>query len=247
MAQDEIQVRLRKIHRLINTVHEKSHPSPALTELYQKLDTLYGLHEASQQSVSRLGRLRSVFDTQIKLNEPKSESICINQLINEALDLFSANTLHLDIKVQLATNLPRISGFPSHLTHLLGHHIKETVQKCQSIPSGSNEVAKKFTLEIKTQMTTRQGKKGIEICFGDNTGRLPTPHETTESKNTSPSDDDDLIHELNQLLARLIQESHGISHIATIDSASQECHQKFFLPIHNISASQSSNFRHSDS
>ena len=72
LAHEEIQTRLRKVHRLNQAIHGQATDNEDVSRLYKEIDTLYGLQEASQQAAHRLGTLRAVLDTQLKLHENKS-------------------------------------------------------------------------------------------------------------------------------------------------------------------------------
>ena len=63
LAREEIQTRLRKVHRLNQVIHGQSRDNEDVIKLYKEIDTLYGLQEVSQ-AAHRLGALRSVLDTQ---------------------------------------------------------------------------------------------------------------------------------------------------------------------------------------
>ena len=120
---------LRKVHRLNQAIHGQARDNEDVSRLYKEIDTLYGLQEASQQAAHRLGTLRAVLDTQLKLHEDKSTSICINQIINDAVLIAASHTQNVSLTTTLDQNLPIITGYQSHLTHIVIYLLKDAANR----------------------------------------------------------------------------------------------------------------------
>ena len=238
IAQQEIQSRLRRIHQLNQSVHGTQPPSKDLTELYQELDTLYGLHEASQDATERLGALRSVLNTQLKLQENKSDALCINEIVRDTLVQAAGHTAHLTLQLHLTENLPSMSGYKSHISHLILFCLIDTSNRIASV-NGEAGGETKPSLTLMTNQATRRGIQGLEFSMIDSTGSFPEHNNRISNWKVSDFGDDKLIAELNHVLSKLILDSYGIEYTATIHRVTGECHQTLFLPLNSELSSQS--------
>ena len=230
LAHEEIQTRLRKVHRLNQAIHGQATDNEDVSRLYKEIDTLYGLQEASQQAAHRLGALRAVLDTQLKLHENKSLSLCINQIINDAVIIAASHTQNVALTTSLAQNLPIIAGYQSHLTHIVIYLLKDAANRIDcTLATTAGESSEHF-IRIETTAATHQGARGIEIHIRDSSDQTPGFAQGEASSPSNQWTDDALLLELNEVLSKFILDSHGGSYRSFQNENIGQTHQIVFLP-----------------
>jgi len=170
-----------------------SSPEPDLEE------TQSALREIGQEAMRAGGIIRRLRQI-VKSRAAEQTRVDLNALIDDVAVLIEADArVHqTSLRLELAPNLPAITGDPAQLQHLIVNLARNAIEALEQRPSGSREL---------TLRTARCGEAEVELAVCDNgpgvepamVERLFMPFATTKAEGTG----------LGLSISQTIARSHG--------------------------------------
>lgn len=170
-----------------------SAPEPDLEE------TMSALREIAQEAMRAGGIIRRLRQI-VKSRAAEQTRIDLNALIDDVAVLIEADTRahQTSLRLELAPNLPGITGDPAQLQHLIVNLARNAIEALEQRPPGSREL---------TLRTSRCGEAEVELAVCDNgpgvapdmIDRLFMPFATTKAEGTG----------LGLSISQTIARSHG--------------------------------------